>query len=324
MNILIEKAAVYVLDSLADAPLAATDILPLTDETEQYLAAFAAKGFVSDEARPCILQRDACILPILDTIESAFLQSCERLADKWFAIMKDSPSIPAGDLVCLLLRIEGTPHFAAMKLNHKPGYLYLYENAGGRLSRCENMLPATGKPDEALYVELSREHATTVLEKKYDIDGKKTAYLAREFAGCKSGLSNKEKLEVICEAAVEVNRQFYGSLGVDEPEVAAAVCEEFKNATGGVAAKEVCRRLYKDLPHAEEAFEKALAEHDLPFAEAVAISAPAVRRLEKQSLRSGSGVEIKVPVSVYRDKEAVEFLKNDDGTTSLLIKNILL
>ena len=51
--------------------------------------------------------------------------------------------------------------------------------------------------------------------------------------------------------------------------------------------------------------------------------AAAVRRLEKQSLRSAGGVEVKVPVEVYRDESALEFIKNPDGTTSLLIKNIL-
>lgn len=49
-----------------------------------------------------------------------------------------------------------------------------------------------------------------------------------------------------------------------------------------------------------------------------------VRKLQKQSLRSSGGVEIKVPVSIYRDENEIEFIKNPDGTTSLLIKNILL
>ena len=30
-----------------------------------------------------------------------------------------------------------------------------------------------------------------------------------------------------------------------------------------------------------------------------------------------------MPVEVYKDPAAVEFIRNEDGTTSLLIKNIL-
>lgn len=45
--------------------------------------------------------------------------------------------------------------------------------------------------------------------------------------------------------------------------------------------------------------------------------------MEKQSLRSAGGVEIKVPVNVYRDESALEFIRNPDGSMSLLIKNII-
>ena len=43
----------------------------------------------------------------------------------------------------------------------------------------------------------------------------------------------------------------------------------------------------------------------------------------QQSLRSAGGVEIKVPVNVYRDESALEFIRNPDGSMSLLIKNII-
>ena len=70
-------------------------------------------------------------------------------------------------------------------------------------------------------------------------------------------------------------------------------------------------------------FTKALAEHDITLDEPLPLSAPAVRRMEKQSLRSAGGVEIKVPVNVYRDESALEFIRNPDGSMSLLIKNII-
>ena len=85
----------------------------------------------------------------------------------------------------------------------------------------------------------------------------------------------------------------------------------------------ICDKLYGDMPHAREAFTKALAEHDITLDEPLPLSAPAVRRMEKQSLRSAGGVEIKVPVNVYRDESALEFIRNPDGSMSLLIKNII-
>lgn len=56
----------------------------------------------------------------------------------------------------------------------------------------------------------------------------------------------------------------------------------------------------------------------------VQVSAATVKRLEKQSVKSSGGVEIKIPADLYQDRNAVEFINNPDGTISLLIKNILL
>ena len=94
-------------------------------------------------------------------------------------------------------------------------------------------------------------------------------------------------------------------------------------AEAGADVGALCEKLYGELPHAREAFEKALREQDIAFDEPLPMPPAGVHRLEKQSLRSAGGVEIRVPVSVYRDENALEFIHNPDGTTSLLIKNVL-
>ncbi|HHJ9680187.1 TPA: nucleoid-associated protein, partial [Streptococcus pyogenes] len=43
---------------------------------------------------------------------------------------------------------------------------------------------------------------------------------------------------------------------------------------------------------------------------------------ENQKLSLSNGIELTVPNAIYQDAEAVEFLLNDDGTYSILIKNI--
>ena len=90
-------------------------------------------------------------------------------------------------------------------------------------------------------------------------------------------MSPREKLSAIQAVAGEVNQQFYGNTGVDEPELAMAVCEEFyaaraeeKSRAGKpdpVPVQAICDKLYGDMPHAREAFTKALAEHDITLDE---------------------------------------------------------
>ena len=337
MNIELIKAILHVLDPAVDAPILSEAILPPSEDALQYLAGHAAKCFASDEAKACTLADDSAFLPLLWNIEDDFEKKTAVIAGDWFRVMQENPAIPAGDAAFLLLEIDGAEYLAALKLNYKPGCLHYCRMDGGpavnEVVRQGTVLPGTsGKADEAFFVDL-RTNAVRLLEKKYEIDGRKQTYLGSRILGCRAGLSPREKLSAIQAVAGEVNQQFYGNTGVDEPELAMAVCEEFyaaraeeKSRAGKpdpVPVQAICDKLYGDMPHAREAFTKALAEHDITLDEPLPLSAPAVRRMEKQSLRSAGGVEIKVPVNVYRDESALEFIRNPDGSMSLLIKNII-
>ena len=47
-----------------------------------------------------------------------------------------------------------------------------------------------------------------------------------------------------------------------------------------------------------------------------------IKKLESQKLSLSNGIELIVPNAIYQDAESVEFLLNNDGTYSILIKNI--
>lgn len=55
----------------------------------------------------------------------------------------------------------------------------------------------------------------------------------------------------------------------------------------------------------------------------IQVSPSVARRMEKQSIKAKSGVEIKIPIQIYQDRDAVEFINNPDGSISLLIKNVI-
>ena len=325
MEFEIDAAVLHVLDTAADAPVLSEQPLPLNDDTLPFLTNLAAKAFASDETKSCTARDDSAAAKFARTAEDDFAGVSAQLAKDWFALMQQNPAIPAGDAVFLLGTADAKPVLAALKLNYKAGFVHYFGTQDNlprnELVRQPVQLPA--KADEAFFLALPAGDVR-VLEKPYEIDGHKECYLAARLLDCRKGLSPKEKLSFVKAAAAEVNQKFYGSLGVEESDLAAAVCDEFAAADDGVVpVQAIAQNLYADMPHAQEAFREALAEHDIAPEEALPLSGAAVRRLEKQSLRSGTGVEVKVPVNLYKDKSALEFIHNDDGTTSLLIKNIL-
>ena len=333
MEIEINRAVIHVLDTAVDAPVLSEMALALTDESIAYITAHIGKCFGSDEAKSCTLSDESDIAPLLWNLDENFVHKTASIARDWFALMQENVAIPAGDVVFALVSIDGSDYLAALKLNYKTGYVHYYAAQNGvpcnEIVRQSTVLAGTsGKADEAFFIGLAARDVR-VVEKQYEIDGRKNTYLASHLLKCKTGLSPKEKLSTIKAVAEQVNQKFYGNTGVDETELAAAVCEEYYAVREAekpqpVQVNDICEKLYGDMPHAREAFTRALEEHNITLQEPLPLSGPAVRRLEKQSLRSGDGVEIKVPVSLYKDPRAVEFIRNEDGTTSLLIKNILL
>ena len=47
-----------------------------------------------------------------------------------------------------------------------------------------------------------------------------------------------------------------------------------------------------------------------------------IKKFQKQRLTTDTGIEITIPMEEYGDPDKVEFITNDDGTISVLIKNI--
>ena len=243
--------------------------------------------------------------------EDDFAGAAALLARRWFEVAAQNADVPPADAAFVLMSVDGRMHLAGLKLNYRLGWSHYYElrenGAATRLVRQEAMLPpASGKADEAFVIDLSpakgESFSARVLEKKYEVDGRKQTYLAARVLGARAGLSPKEKLAAICEAAVEVNRQFYGNLGVEEPEVAAAVCEEYR-AQRAAASKPSARPRPKrarmwapcaknctaSCPTRARRLKRPCASRTSRSTSRCPCPPAGVHRLEKQSLRSAAG-----------------------------------
>ena len=59
-------------------------------------------------------------------------------------------------------------------------------------------------------------------------------------------------------------------------------------------------------------------------AQPVTVTPARIRRMESRSLRTANGIEVKIPTELLNAESEVEFLHADDGSISLLIKNVIL
>ena len=60
------------------------------------------------------------------------------------------------------------------------------------------------------------------------------------------------------------------------------------------------------------------------FEEQITVPPARIKKITSRTVKSHSGIEVKIPGDVFLSDETVEFINNPDGSLSLLVKNVIL
>lgn len=113
-----------------------------------------------------------------------------------------------------------------------------------------------------------------------------------------------------------------------EAQVAMLIANQASDNDNQVTVEQVRRQLAEDYPLAAVPFDDYVeksdvlepAMHDQP----VTVTPARIRRMESRSIHTASGIEVKIPTEILSEDSAVEFFHAEDGSVSLLIKNVIL
>ena len=245
-----------------------------------------------------------------------------------FDYMHAHPTIPCGDLVVVDLSVHGVPWLALLKLNYKNGYIHYTEQNGSlqtnSIIQQRICLPTqSGKVDEGALIDLSN-GAIRLLEKKYDIDGKKDYYLSPVVLQCSQAVPDKKKLAVIQQAATQAVQEAYDEQEHVEAQVAMLIRNQAVD--NRISVEAVRQQIQEEYPLAAVPFDDYIekASDTVAAAETVTVTPAKIRRMESRSIKSQNGIEVKIPTELLSSIEDVEFIRDPDGSVSLLIKNVVL
>ena len=135
--------------------------------------------------------------------------------------------------------------------------------------------------------------------------------------------SEKKTVEVMREAAVEVIRECYPKEQVAEKlmdykrEVATHA-----EQTGSLSLPSIEREVFADNPKAEHAYRERMA-HEQVQREPIPVSPKTERALTKKAkLVTDNGIELLVPVEYLKNPDYVEYVQDEDGKITILLKDI--
>ena len=329
MELIIHQAILHVLDTTLDAPQLSGGGMELTAEKTAYLQAHLEKLFASDEIRQCHPLTDSAFRNELEHNRDFIDLSC-RIAGVLFDYMHAHPTIPSADLAVVEFTREDEPWLGILKLNYKNGYTHAANTVEGvpvhSILQQRACLPAqSGRVEEGALVSLT-DYSMRLLEKKYDIDGHKEFYLSSVVFQYTQAEPEKKKLQAIREAAVQAVRDAYEDEPHADAQVAMLIANQAVEHDNQVSVEQVRRQLAEDYPLAAVPFDDYVEKSDLLDRSAAPVTvAPArIRRMESRSIRTASGIEVKIPTEILSSEAEVEFLHDADGSVSLLIKNVIL
>ena len=327
-EIIIREGIVHILDGELGYPVYSEEKLELSPVINDFFRAHIYKLFSGDDLKKCYFDEEAAS-PVYEIVkgfsEENLVESSKKLAEKLYEIMNANIAIPSGDLAVVSFQVNGKKHLAILKLNYKESFVHMTntEETGNvnQIICYQSTLPTTGvKLSEAVIIDLS-DFSVQLVEKKYEVNGKKVNYLSELFLNCKAAMSQKTRLNIVTKAVEQVNRKHFEDEPLKAMEAKSVIKEEIEN-TGALNVEHVSEKLYGDMPQIKEEFDAKMEKYHMEKAEVKPQSEKTTKKFEKQYLKTDTGIEINIPMEQFEDIEQVEFITNADGTISVLIKNI--
>ena len=327
MDIYLKKAILHIIDRETGTPVFSAHELDLTTEYIRVYLTSKITKLSTAQTKTGTLVKESDFVEKLTGVASDFIEKTQQLTQHWYDIYSKSEDAPSADLLFALYEEDTVMHVAMLKLNYKENYThyvdYEEEAVYNKLIINRAILPSkTQKPDEGIVVNLDT-LAYELLEKRYEFSGEKLWYFSEKVIQSQPAPSIEENVKEIKKAVKRIGKKF----DEDEFELIASVKEavyESIEETGTIDNQQIAEQVFKEnisarMAYQEEVNESKFVDKTPPVREAREISE---KKFGKQKLKMDNGIELIVPIDVYRNSELIEFVNNPDGTVSIVLKNI--
>jgi len=328
-DIRINRAILHILDSTTGLPVLSDVELDMGSDLCDFLKNHIFRLLTGDDWKACEFYKEESEVfrALQDYSEENFIPISQMLASMLYEIMNGNIAILPADFILAEYRVNNTTFLAMLKMNYNMSYTHRTESEGdlhvNHIARHRSILPSEGQRlSEACFIHLG-DFSVQLVEKKYEVNGEKTAYFSKLFLKCGAALSAKSKLAAVEKAVEQVQKKYY-----DEKEQfgasmeAKSIIHEELADEGSLNIPRVIDKIFKEKEEYKQEVREKLDQYHIAEEEVTPTSDATVRKYEKQCLKTDTGIELKIPMEQYQNHEQVQFITGEDGTISVLLKNI--
>lgn len=328
-EIKIEQAIVHILEPSLGMPVLSDTLLDMGSDLSDFLKAHIYRIDNSDEVKNCTFQEDSPVFSLIGQWDTEqFVELSQKLAILLYEIMSQNIDIPSADLLVVGYAVEKRTYLALLKMDHRVSYTHMTNSDpwGNRndIVKQKAILPGESqKLSEAALLDLKAPGYVRLVEKKYAVNGVKTDYFSKLYLKCSSSLSSKAKLDIVNKAVAQVQKKYFHESEQFEVQMETkSILNQELEQQGGFEVPVVIDKIFREHPQMKAEVQEKLEKYHLADATVEPQDPATTRKFTKQHLLTDTGIELKIPMEEYDNKERIEFITNPDGTISLLIKNI--
>lgn len=252
------------------------------------------------------------------------METSKEIAKALFNVVIEGEDIPPADFVCASFQESGTIYLALLKLNYRSSYTQkISKDQGGTATEIiENtsLLPSSStKPSEAAIINLT-DMTIRLIEKRYNINGEKKNYFSEMFLGCNITKSTKRKLEILTRTIRNIYKNSDKTDMKSQMDANALLLKKYED-NKEIDIDAMGEELFGSSPDKKAAFDEKMENYDMQCDKIKIENESTVKKLEKQIIVTGSGIEISIPMIVY-NRADIEIKQNSYGEDEIIIHNV--
>lgn len=328
IKLTIGNSVVHILNTELQVPVLSDQELELSHELTDFIYNHLKKYIYNDVMKACYFkEQEDSIYQQIDLLikdKNTFLSISKTLATELYGIMLKHVDIPSADVLFTLFECEKVPYLGILKMNYKTSYIhYVLEDQDSQANtiiKQRTALPNENQRlEEVILINLDNKEIK-ILEKKYDINGEKDFYLTPLFLKSTFNRSNKEKFDIVNNTLKSMNKKYFDADVTQSMDVKKAMLESVEE-TGVIDVNKVADVAFENNLELKQEFQETIQKKGMEETY-VSFEAAPPKKIEKQVIKTDTGIEINIPMEQYSNGKTLEFLNNPDGTISIVIKNV--
>ncbi|WP_047999124.1 nucleoid-associated protein [Lactiplantibacillus herbarum] len=253
-----------------------------------------------------------------------FQQITEKFALDYFEAVKANEKIPGGDLLFFKAELDDlTSVIGIAKLDYTQRYLHNVEYEDdvlvNNIIKNNNILPSPGQGVKNVI--LIDEEKVRIREQQYTGESGKWV-MSKDFLNVvdvpsKVSTDVKQIKKSIQKISEKYDQDDFAVTSVTQQAIHDSIEKD-----GVIDNDYVADIVFEQKEEAKAEFKDQLAKKSIEPVVEVPNANYFEKKYERQKIKLDNGIEINVPISLLKNRDAIEFETNNDGSTSVVIKNV--